>query len=207
MAVESYRYEPGSAADFSKIVELMRSARAETSHASVLQDPNAPDLAENFKAWVRDPHNILIVHQTHQGFVALLLAVLTPASVLADKPHVRIELMFVEPGYRRRGVGRALLAQVAIFAREHHVEWVITTPPSGNRLELRFLSGLGFAAVGTQRIAQIGTLTRKLEMPISSRERRIQTLDDLIARRKRAREIENTPPSGTMLDYHFHKTN
>src|SRR5699024_12867379 len=76
---------------------------------------------------------------------------------------------------------------------------VVTMPLTGARSEQRFLSGLSFLPVGSRRIADTGSLLRRLEARSQGRARRPRRIEKLIARRRRSRGLPETPPGGAAL--------
>jgi hypothetical protein len=61
-----------------------------------------------------------------------------------------IDRVTVDSSYKRRGIGRALYAELIAFAQEHYpyLACEVNTKPR-NEASLRFHEGLGFSAVGT----------------------------------------------------------
>lgn len=146
--------------------------------------------------------------------VGFLLARSVGPHLFADLPAVVIDTLFVSPDARRRGIGHALVAGVAALAGEAGSPYVYANSPTGDRGIQRFLARLGFGPAAGHRVVATPTLLRRLaqEAPAARRDyrprlrrdpvRRDSTrvaLDDLIARRRRAREAGL--PSGA-LDLH-----
>jgi GNAT superfamily N-acetyltransferase len=126
--------------------------------------------------------------------VGFVLARTVGPLLWAATPACVIDLLFVMPDARRRGVGRALVGSIAEFADQAQSPYVYANVASGDRRLHRFLAGLGFGPAAGHRVVATATLLRKLaQEPAFARTsiRRDATrasIDDVIARRRRARE-------------------
>jgi ribosomal protein S18 acetylase RimI-like enzyme len=69
-----------------------------------------------------------------------------PVEVIpAQEPYVEIENLYVQPGYRDRGIGGALLEQVFAVAQHEHIErFVVGTLSTETDSILRFYRSHGF---------------------------------------------------------------
>ncbi|HLS25486.1 MAG TPA: GNAT family N-acetyltransferase [Beutenbergiaceae bacterium] len=184
--------------DLDAVVPVLRSVRADSPLGAQLVDPEA-DLSGHLHAWYAQPQNHLVLVEDETQVVGAALAQVIEANLFSDVIYLQIEALFVQNEYRRRGAGRALMGQVALVAAEADAEYVVSMPASGARSEQRFLSGLGFTAVGTRRMIATADLLRRLEKQVKGRERRGRGLDELIARRRRSRGLPPTPPRGLSL--------
>lgn len=63
------------------------------------------------------------------------------------------DLVYVDPVYQRRGVGRELLARLIEAARESGCRTIVASVAADNRAGLRLHQSLGFEVVGTLRNA------------------------------------------------------
>ena len=70
------------------------------------------------------------------------------ADLVAWNNRVRVEHLYVAPGARRRGVGRALMASVVEFARERGARCVWLETQTVNYPAARFYQRLGFRLCG-----------------------------------------------------------
>src|SRR5699024_3811762 len=118
--------------------------------------------------------------------------------VLSDVSYLQLEALYVRQGMRRSGAGRAMMHQLALRAAGDGAERVVTMPLTGARSEQRFLSGLGFLPVGSRRIADTGSLLRRLAARSQGQARRPRRIQELIAPR-RSRGLPETPPGGVDL--------
>ena len=92
------------------------------------------------------------------------MAVLTCAQYapLFDQIAVHVHYLHVREGYRRRGVGKALLAAAASFAEEVGAEHMMTSVLPQLRETNRFYARLGFSPVVVRRSVPVTVLRRCL---------------------------------------------
>lgn len=174
-------------ADFDAVLELLRLARADSPLGPHLCSPDSDRLSEQLSVWFDQSSTHLVVGEIDDRIVALTFCQLVDASLFADVRFLQIEALFVHPEFRRRGMGRMVMTEVAGIAAELDATQIVTIVLTGARSEQRFLSGLGFGPAGSRRIVDTPTLQRRLEIA-SGRERRVRGFDELIARRRRSRE-------------------
>jgi len=131
--------------------------------------------------------------------VGFLLARTVGPHLFADQAAVVIDTLYVTPDSRRRGIGHALVAGVAALAGEAGAPYVYAYSPTGDRGIQRFLARLGFGPAVGHRVVSTPTLLRRLAQegtpaprrdyrPRLRRDSTRAALDDLIARRRRARD-------------------
>ena len=113
------------------------------------------------------------------------LAVLThqPFAVLFDTHSVHLHFMHVRPGFRRRGVGHALVSAATAFAEEVGAEQLMTSTLPQTREENRFFARLGLAPVVIRRAAPVATVRRRLAADAGA----VVAVEDLLARRRSLR--------------------
>lgn len=134
---------------------------------------------------------------------AVGLAVLRRSEVLVPVPAplLHVEQLWVDPAWRRRGVGHQLLAAVAAAAEAAGVEEVSAAARPGQREAQRFLARLGFARPVVVRAAPVGVLRARLAAsgaaPAAGRRR--AALEQLVARRRRQLGVSGAarPSAGT----------
>jgi ribosomal protein S18 acetylase RimI-like enzyme len=131
-----------------------------------------------------DPHSRALVGVI-DGDVAGM-AVLTTSSYapLFDQDAVHVHYLHVREGYRRRGVGHALLAMAVAAADEAGVEHVVTSVMPALRDTQRFYARLGFSPVVTRRSVPVSMLRRRL-----AGEGRMSLADNVVARRRTLRRV------------------
>lgn len=85
-----------------------------------------------------------------------------PVSALQETPVVWVDVLWVKPGRRQRGVAGALLKAVASYAEHIGAPQIVSCVPSGSRDANRFFARLGFSSVVTERSATPAALRRRL---------------------------------------------
>jgi GNAT superfamily N-acetyltransferase len=86
----------------------------------------------------------------------------TKYAPLFDQDAVHVHYLHVRDGFRRRGVGKALLAAAAAFAEEIGAEHVMTSVLPQLRETNRFYARLGFGPVVVRRSVPVTILRRRL---------------------------------------------
>lgn len=125
------------------------------------------------------------------------LAVLRRGQVVLPAPAVvvHVEQLWVDPAWRRRGVGHQLVAAAAACAEAAGADEVSAAAASGQRDVQRFLARLGFARPMVVRSAPLPVLRSRLAAagPAAGvrRDRRRAALDELVARRRR--QLDRAP--------------
>jgi ribosomal protein S18 acetylase RimI-like enzyme len=114
------------------------------------------------------------------------MAVLTCSSYapLFDQSAVHVHYLHVRDGFRRRGVGRALLGAAVVMADEVGAEHVFTSVLPQLRETQRFYARLGFGPVVVRRSVPVSLLRRRL-----SGEGRQSNADNVVARRRTLRRV------------------
>lgn len=109
-----------------------------------------------------------------------------PVSALNDTLAVWLDVLWVKPGKRQRGIAAALLNTVAAYAEHIGAPELVSCVPSASRDANRFFARLGFSAVVTERSTTPAALRRRLAGPDFS------AVSDAVRRRRslraRARE-------------------
>ena len=122
----------------------------------------------------------------------MLIRVLEP-TLFTDEVAVYIEALYVSQAFRRRGVGHALLTEAGETAAAVGATDVYSVPLPGSRGVQRFLARLGFAPAASHRVVPTAVLLRKLAVE-GAGGRQGRGIEDLIARRRRARTETNSGP-------------
>jgi L-amino acid N-acyltransferase YncA len=99
-----------------------------------------------------------------------------------EPPSVLVSLLYVSEHARHRGVGQALLAEVATFAERWGTEDITVNVPPHERETQRFFARLGFSPYVTRRVTSTAGLRRRLHGDARGR------LVDLRVRQRSLRE-------------------
>lgn len=190
MAWGNTRIRRAGTADVAELVELTGFARQESPLTSQLCTPDSTHLTELFNGWLGLEGSEVVVAENEGRIVGFALVQQVPPNLFSDIPFIQIEGLFVREEFRRRGIARCILADVVTIAEAANITQIVTIVLTGGRQELRFLAGLGFAPAGARRIVDVHSLNRRLSSP--NRERRVRGLDELIARRRRTRDLTTT---------------
>lgn len=180
---------PARPEDLDVLVALSLAARAESLVGSQLCTDDGDRLRHQIGALVAEPGACGLVGLLDDEVCGLVLARLVGPSLFTDEVTLSVEAVYVAEGARRRGVGHALLGGVLEEAQRVGATDVLAVPLPGARGMLRFLARLGFAPAAAHRVVATDVLQRRLEADTAATGRRAGRvgLDDLIARRRRAR--------------------
>jgi len=120
------------------------------------------------------------------GAVYLRIATLSPLNL---EPTLQMFSLTVSQGFRRKGVGHALLDAAVAFAERAGVSLVATAAASGSRDGNRFLARVGFGPQAMWRVALVHTVRARLTplLPASQRRPASRTSLVLAARRSMRR--------------------
>jgi GNAT superfamily N-acetyltransferase len=151
----------------------------------LMPGPDAEGLRERL-AWVAtDPSSRALVAVVDDDEVAgMTLLTESPYAPLFEQRAVHAHYLHVRDGFRRRGVGKALLAAAVAFAEEVGAEHVMTSVLPQMRETQRFYARLGFSPVVVRRSAPVSVLRRRLA-PSSA----TSVTDNLLARRRSLRRV------------------
>ena len=129
----------------------------------------SPQFEDRFAAIIADHERIIFVAVSEAdevvGFVA---AREDDLATITRTPVLNVSHLIVLPKFRKKGVGRALLAAVVQLADDRGVDHVTATAGTGARDANRYLARLGFAPLVIRRIAPTSVLHRSLGMADSS---------------------------------------
>ncbi|WP_402465864.1 GNAT family N-acetyltransferase [Isoptericola aurantiacus] len=159
-------------------------------------------LCEHLSVLLASGGEVLVAREDGSVVGFLLERVIGP-HLFAATPSLSVDAIGVAPTSRRRGVGRALLGAALATAVRAGAENIYCAPALGDREMHRFLARLGFAPAAGHRVVAVAALERRLaQEPAATgstvirrrdgaRRRREATraaIEDLVARRRRARE-------------------
>jgi GNAT superfamily N-acetyltransferase len=158
---------PADLGDVADLVELTRSfdLSAGTFSGRPLLDANAERLTKRFGEIMTDgSRTLLVAVDDSAGIVGLLVTRCDNIGAIDLTPVLHVSHLLVDARFRRRGVGRQLLAAAVHMADEMGVDHVLATAASGSREGNRYLARIGFAPLVTARIATTSVLRRSLGM-------------------------------------------
>jgi ribosomal protein S18 acetylase RimI-like enzyme len=160
------RIRPATHPDIAALVELVQNIDTSSGLFSgrPLHDQSAEHLAERF-AEILDSDRVLLIAADEAGAVVGMLSARADSVGAIDlTPVLHVTHLMVDPGHRRRGIGRSLLAATVQLADEQGVEHILATAAAGSREGNRYLARIGFAPLVLHRIAPTSALRRSLGM-------------------------------------------
>ena len=132
----------------------------------------------------RDPDSCALVAVVDDEVAGMAVLTATAYAPLFEQRAVHAHYLHVRDGFRRRGVGKALLTAAVSFADDVGAEHVITSVLPQMRDTQRFYARLGFGPVVVRRSVPVSALRRRLTgSPAPS------TADHLVARRRSLRRL------------------
>jgi ribosomal protein S18 acetylase RimI-like enzyme len=161
------RVRPATDADIPALVALVRSVDTSAGLFSgrPLQDASEDHLSQRFGEILAAEERVLLVAAEERGAVVGMLAARQDSVGAIDlTPVLHVTHLLVAPHYRRRGIGRSLLAAAVHLADEQGLEHVLATASAGSREGNRYLARIGFAPLVVHRIASTSMLRRSLGM-------------------------------------------
>ncbi|WP_029287446.1 GNAT family N-acetyltransferase [Cellulomonas sp. HZM] len=194
---------PAGPGDLDALVQLCLAARSESGVGTQLCTDDADRLRDQLGAFLGAPGGRVLVGSVDGEPAGMLLARIAGPSLFTDVVSLNLEVVFVLPDARRRGLGHLLLATVADEADRAGASEVYATPLPGSRGMQRFLAQLGFAPAAAHRVVTTSALQRRLAHEPAATTGAIRRsgprgLEDLIARRRQARAAR-TPASGDQV--------
>lgn len=184
---------PAVASDLPVLARLSVSARHEAGTGVQLCVGDEERLARQLATLTALPGGRIKVAVIEGQPVGFMLVRIIEPSLFSDVTSVYIEALYVSQDFRRRGVGHALLTAAGDLAASVGALDVYSVPLPGSRGVQRFLARLGFAPAASHRVVTTAVLQRKLAAESAGR-RQVRGIEDLIARRRRARIETNSGP-------------
>jgi GNAT superfamily N-acetyltransferase len=178
--------------DLDDLVHLSMEARKETGVGAQLCTDDTERLRRQLGAFLTVDGGLVLVGTIDGQPAGILLARLVGPSLFADSACLALEGLYVMRAARRRGLGHVLVATAAEAAEQFGAAEVYAAPLPGARGMHRFLARLGFAPAASYRVAGTASLQRRLAHDAATgtapRRPGARGLEDLIARRRQARE-------------------
>ena len=135
----------------------MRSAEEHTSHDPIYAtSPGAERLMRRFLVdLTTSSHAFLFVAEYDGRSVGFVSGELRESSpTFRPKTWASVDDVFVEPDYRNRGMGRALLKSVEAWARERGVSGVSLQVAAANARARKFYEDLGFREISVYEVLE-----------------------------------------------------
>lgn len=124
--------------------------------------PDGDALRRRLEQVADDPSCRALVAVVDDEVAGMVLLTEAPYAPLFDQRAVHAHYLHVRDGYRRRGVGKALLAAVANHADDAGAEHVMVSVLPQLRETQRFYARLGFTPVVVRRSVPTSVLRRRL---------------------------------------------
>ncbi|RXR22047.1 GNAT family N-acetyltransferase [Oerskovia turbata] len=185
---------PAVGDDLPGVAALCAEARRESAAGPQVCLSDESKLVRQLRVLLSVPGGTALVAFHDDVPVGFLLARVLDPHLFNDEPSLYIEALYVSQDARRRGVGHALLTATADLAAEHGAIDVFSVPIPGSRGVQRFLARLGFAPAAGHRVVSTSVLQRRLAADSGTLRRGARSLEDLIARRRKARTDGQTGP-------------
>ena len=178
----SVSVRPATTADVPALVDMWGELR-ELTRERAAPVPSERGVLSRLERAEQDP-DLRIVVATLDGDVAGM-AVLThqPYAALFDVHSVHVHFMHVRDGFRRKGVGHALVAAATAFAEDMGADHLMTSTLPTSRDANRFYARLGFAPMVVRRSAPVVTVRRRLAADAGVSE----AVEGVVARRRSLR--------------------
>lgn len=171
---------PGARDDVGRLIPLLDQARYLPSGATPLGNLTPEVLSARLTAFIETAPGRVTLAAVGDEVIGVAIGHVQPPGLFSETAWLQLEVLLVVEQWRRHGCGRSLLADQARFAMLSAAPRIVTQPVSGVRSEARFLSRLGFTAVGARRSIETSVLIRRLE----ARDHPRAGIESLIARRR-----------------------
>lgn len=172
--------------DLGQIVEVCMSARREIWSGTQVCSADPETVASQLGALAGFPGGTILVARYDAVVVGVLLGRVVGPNVFTDDVNFAVEAVYVDPRYRRKGVGHALMLVAVELAIVAGAEHVYAAPIPGARGMQRFFVRLGFVPAAAHRVIATTSLHRRLTADAQARTG-ARPIDELIARRRQSR--------------------
>ena len=150
----------------------------------MIPDPDAAGLCQRIAEIDANPNCRALVAVLDGEVVGMVLLTDSVYAPLLEPRAAHAHYLHVRDGFRRRGVGKALLAATVSYAEEVGAEHVVTSVLPQLRDTQRFYARLGFVPVVVRRSVPVPVLRRRL-MPVGG----TSVTEHLVARRRTLRRV------------------
>jgi len=171
--------------DLAALMQMWDEMREMGSRLERVIPPSAEQgVLERLEAVTQDPRSRALVATIDDEVAGMALFTVTSYAPLFDQRAVHAHYLHVRDGFRRMGVGKALLAAAVALADESGAEHVVTSVLPQMRETQRFYARLGFSPVVVRRSVPVNALRRRLAGGTSG-----TLADHLVARRRTLRRV------------------
>jgi GNAT superfamily N-acetyltransferase len=155
---EDFTIRPGRREDAAEAARLwMQSAEEHTSHDRVYEtSPGAEKTMRRFLADVaKSSYSFLFVAVVGDRTVGFISGELRQGSpTFLPKTWASVDDVFIEPEYRNRGMGRALLQSVHAWAQERGADGISLQVAAANSRGRKFYEELGFRDISVYKVLE-----------------------------------------------------
>jgi len=155
---QDFTIRPGRGEDAAAAARLwMQSAEEHTAHDRVYETaPGAEKTMRRFLADVaNNGYSFLFVATAGDRTVGFISGELRQGSpTFLPKTWASVDDVFVEPQYRNRGLGRALLQSVQAWAQERGADGISLQVAAANERGRKFYEDLGFREISVYKVLE-----------------------------------------------------
>ena len=171
--------------DLPLLVDLWTELRDLTGHVEkMIPAPDEAALLAQLSGMTQDPDAVAMIATVDDQVAGMAVFTCSSYAPLFDQRVVHTHYLHVREGFRRRGVGKALLSSAVSFADRMGAEHVVATVLPQLRETHRFYARLGFGPVAVRRSVPVNVLRRRL-VPVAP----ASVTDHLLARRRSVRRV------------------
>lgn len=172
-----------AAADVPALTALCSELRELGARAERAVNPvSTPDLEDRLRAAIDHADMKVVVACADGQLAGMAVFRAVQPDPLSGVRVLQMSNVIVAPGFRRRGVGHALIAAAADAAEDLQLEHVGVGVYPSLRDVSRFYARMGFAQVMLQRVVPVAVLRRRL-----GTEPAVARVEELVRRRTRMR--------------------
>jgi GNAT superfamily N-acetyltransferase len=119
-------------------------------------------IAERVRRLISRPTSRILLASIADEPVGMAMLTTVPLGALNETACVQVEYTVVAEGYRRRGVGRALMGAAACYAEDIGADQVTVSVSPMSREANRFYAQLGLTPLSVRRVAPASALRRRI---------------------------------------------
>jgi GNAT superfamily N-acetyltransferase len=119
-------------------------------------------IEERVRRLISRPTSRILLASIADEPVGMAMLTTVPLGALNETACVQVEYTVVAEGFRRRGVGRALMGAAACYAEDIGAEQVTVSVSPMSREANRFYAQLGLTPLSVRRVAPASALRRRI---------------------------------------------